>query len=148
MTVNVKSLFGSSCSLKTFSSRPRSRRTSEGLMPKGPRRMSDASGSEGVVVCAAAGPAAARVIRVINSTRSRMSLLALGGGLGRRSARNPQLPRRAIQVRPLDAERAGRAAHAPVMLFEDGGDVVPFEPQPGLAQAGGGRAPRERAVER
>ena len=45
-----------------------------------------------------------------------------------------QLPELSIKVRTLDAQRLRRIAHPAVMLSDDRRDVVPLEPEPGLAQ--------------
>src|SRR5439155_26449210 len=48
-----------------------------------------------------------------------------------RDAQRSHLP---IQICTLDAERLGRVADPAMMLFQDRGDVVAFEPGAGLTQ--------------
>src|SRR6185503_4124721 len=49
--------------------------------------------------------------------------------------RNPQLARLSIEIRTLDAQRLGSVGHPPAMMLQNGGDVIAFEAEPGIAEA-------------
>ena len=77
--VRVKSLLGFSRSLNTLVSRPTSRSCSDGVMPKGPSRTVEVSGS---AVCATAGRAGSKSTETAKHARSNIDEdLPLGGGL-------------------------------------------------------------------